>query len=369
VYQPGAAGDDIFLLSIGQESDERTPDGIVQSAIDSLNAGRHHYADVTGDERLREAIADYHQTLTGQQIMASDCIVYVGAQNALYSVAQVLLQPGDEVIVPDPYYTTYTNTLESSGANAVHVPLNESTRYTLTAASVIERMTENTRAVVLNSPNNPLGTCYPESVLKPIVEACVERQIWLIMDLVYADIVPRDALYLPHQLPGATDVLISIGSLSKSHRMTGWRLGWVAGPSQLVEHLGRLSMVLHYGLPPFIMDAAVHALQHAIDTPAKVRQQIDRRRNVLRTVLQGSATVPLIDSGHGMFVLLDISKLAITAREFAHQLLNQQQVSVLPCDGFGRSGANLVRIGLCVDDERLHTAGQRIQQFVDALSN
>lgn len=356
-----AAGHDVIVLSIGQEADETTPVAIVDAAIDSLRAGRHHYADVRGEPALREAIADYHKTLTGQTVAPSQCIVYAGAQNALYALTQVLLQPGDEVILSDPYYTTYPGTFSASGARLQRVPVDAD--YRLDPDAIVAAMSPETRLVVLNSPANPLGTCLSLADYQPILAACVARDIALVLDMVYADIVDRSRLELPHSLPGADTHLISVGSLSKSHRMTGWRVGWAIGPAALATHLGNLSLCMHYGLPTFIMDAAVTALRDASGTPRRIETLLSERRRIARTHLAALTSATLIDSGQGMFMLLDVAGLGMSAYDFASGLLDTCDVAVLPCDGFGRRAATLVRIGLCVDDARLDTACARIVDY------
>ena len=358
-----SAGEKITVLSIGQEVHELTPDTVVNAAIDSLKSGRHHYADVSGEQRLRSAIAAYHMRLTSQTVEASMVTVFAGAQNALFSLAQVLLEPGDEVILIAPYYTTYQATFGASGATIVTVEVNPDEHFRLDEHKLISAINGNTRVVVLNAPNNPLGSRYSKAQLASILEACVNNDIWLILDAVYLDIVSPESIDLPHVLPGAENNLITVGSLSKSHRMTGWRIGWAIGPEQLATHLRNLSVCMHYGLPPFIQDAATHAIERSAHTPETVRGVMDKRRRIALKQLQDPAPARLIDPGQGMFVLLDVQPLSTTAFDFAIALLDAENVSVLPCDGFGPGGRYLVRIGLCVDGDELSSACAAIKRF------
>ena len=358
------AGEEIVILSIGQEDDEVTPALIVDAAIDSLRAGRHHYSDISGTDELRSAIANYHTNLTDQAVSAEDCVVYAGAQNALFAVAQVLLQTGDEVILSEPFYTTYAATFCTSGATVVSVPVTRKNNYQLGVNDIRSALTDHTQAIVLNSPNNPMGTCYSLAEFEDIVALCIQRQLWLILDGVYLDIVDKHAVAYPHHIPGSREILITVGSLSKSHRMTGWRLGWAIGPPPLSSHLSQLSLCMHYGLPTFIMDAAVTALTEGLHVADIVRKQLFRRRRIALNALQQIEPAVLIDSGQGMFMVLDIADMRMSAREFALQLLEHHAVAVLPCDGFGKAGQSLVRIGLCVDDNKLHNACLQIVAFI-----
>jgi len=363
------AGEDIILLSIGQEADELTPVTIVDAAVQSLQNGDHHYTGVNGTPELRASIARYHTNLTGQKATADNCTSFVGAQNALFATAQVLLESGDEVIVSEPYYTTYAATFSASGANLVSVPVTKANNFQLNTDDISNAITDKTQAIVLNSPNNPMGTCYSAKEFATVVSLCVKNSIWLIVDAVYLDIVAVSPGDLPHLVPGADDVLVTVGSLSKSHRMTGWRIGWTVTPTEVAQHLTHLSMCMHYGLPPFIMKAARVAIEQSTQTPILVRDTLARRRKIAIPILETIRTATLHDSGQGMFILVDVSELGISAYTFSKRLLDDYNVAVLPCNGFGHAGTTLVRIGLCVDDDKLEGACWKIVECAAAFAD
>jgi len=362
-------GDAVTVLSIGQETDETTPDIVVESAVSSLRSGRHHYADVRGEEKLRAAVARYHQRLTGQSADADNVTIYNGAQNSLFAVAQILLQTGDEVILVAPFYTTYEATFGAPGPTVVPVRVEAADGYQLDENKLLAAITPKTQAIVLNAPNNPLGSRYTAKQLEKIVRACVDNDIWLVLDAVYIDTVDAESIDLPHRISGADKILITVGSLSKSHRMTGWRVGWVIGPHKVAEHLANLSVCMHYGLAPFIMDAAITALEQSAATPAQVRSVMQARRSLAVESLVNLEPARLLDAGQGMFVLLDVEPLGLDAYTFAMDLLSAEDVSVLPCDGFGPGGRYLVRIGLCIDGDSFSDACKRIAKFVQSYSN
>jgi arginine:pyruvate transaminase len=359
-----ARGEDITVLSIGQEVNEQTPSLVVDKAIVSLQNGRHHYADVRGDETLRNAIGSYHKRLTGQSVNTSQVTVFAGAQNALFALAQVLLEAGDEVILVAPYYTTYQATFGAPGPDVITVTVDAKDDYLLDTDKLLGAITDRTRVIVLNAPNNPLGSRYTHEQLQAIVDACRAQKIWLIMDVVYLDIVAPESIDLPHGIPGAEQILVTVGSLSKSHRMTGWRMGWAIGPAELSRHLANLSVCMHYGLAPFIMDAATTAIEQSQATPMLVHSVMQTRRKLALECLTDIEPAKLIDTGQGMFILIDVEALGPTAFNFAVALLDEEKVSVLPCDGFGPGGRFLVRIGLCVDGQALTDACQRIKAFI-----
>ncbi len=359
-------GEDVIMLSIGEESDETTPASIQKEAIASIQRGRHHYTQVVGEDHLRKAIAKRHQKRTGQQVSLENVCIFAGAQNALFSVCLCLLEEGDEVIVPELYYATYPATVTAGGATLVTIPTNAGMGFQPDPQSISKAVTPKTRAVLLNSPNNPTGAVYSPGTLTAILELCSAHEIWVISDEVYSEIAPEGFTPIT-SLPGRHEQTVTISSFSKSHRMTGWRCGWMVGPEKLTQHLTNLNMCMTYGLPPFIQDAAVTALENDRDTAKQVKIRLDSNRMILRNELEHMEGVKLFAQGGGMFAILDTRPLGLSSRKFCWRLLDQQGVSVLPCDGFGLSGRGLVRISLCESEATTREAVRRINSFVKSL--
>ena len=359
-------GEDIIILSVGEESDQNTPIAVQQAAIDSISSGRHHYTSVLGDERLRGIIAEKHRERTGQSVTADNVAVFSGAQNALFATSLCLLEHGDEVIVPEPYYATYPASVRLGGATMVSVPTDVGSGFTISIEGLESALTDRTRAVLLNSPNNPTGAVYSRRLLQAIVDLCRSREIWLVSDEVYAEIAPEDFVSIGG-LDGAGDICVTISSVSKSHRMTGWRCGWTIAPRTLNRHFYNLNMCMAYGLPPFIQDAAAHALETDSQTAHRVRERLSRNRQILAEELANLGTARLHTDGGGMFAVLDVRNLGVSSTEFAWGLLASQDVSLLPCDGFGSSGQGLVRISLCLNDDVMGTAARRIAAHIKQL--
>jgi len=359
-------GEDVIMLSIGEESDETTPASIRKEAIASIQRGRHHYTQVVGEDHLRKAIAKRHQKRTCQQISLENVCIFAGAQNALFSACLCLLEEGDEVIVPELYYATYPATVTAGGATMVTIPTNAEMGFQPDPQSILKAVTSKTQAVLLNSPNNPSGAVYSPETLIAILELCRAHEIWVISDEVYAEIAPEGFTPIA-SLPGSHEQTVTISSLSKSHRMTGWRCGWMVGPEKLTRHLTNLNMCMTYGLPPFIQDASVTALEKDRNTAKHVKTRLDSNRMILRDELEPLEGAKLFTQGGGMFAILDTRPLGLSSREFCWKLLDQQGVSVLPCDGFGLSGRGLVRISLCESESATKEAVRRIHSFVKFL--
>ena len=361
------AGKDIFLMSVGQESDSHSPPGVVDAAIRSIRSGRHHYTEVQGDRPLREEIARRHSEKCGRHVNPDCVVIFCGAQNALFATAQVLLQTGDEVILIEPYYTTYPATVTASGATLVSAALKPEDQFQLDAECVIKAITSRTKAILVNTPNNPTGAVYPEAPLQKLVDVCRERSIWFISDEVYMDVVDDPDLCRPFGLRGAEDVVISVSSISKTHRMTGWRIGWAIGPPELAVHYYNLNMCMSYGLPGFTQDAALHALKYEDEVVTDVTQQLAAQRQVVIAELSGVSGIDLYTGGGGMFVMMNIRNLGMSSMEFAAGLLDAENVSVQPLSGFGKSCEGLIRISAVLKEERLREACRRITRYVTSL--
>ncbi len=361
-----AAGENVIVLSVGQETSETSPALVVEAGIDSLRRGRHHYTDVQGELALREVIAERHSRTAGQPVGANRVSIFAGAQNALYAVAQCVVEGGDEVIAVEPYYTTYPATFTAGGASLVAVTTSAADGFQLDFDKIAAAATERTRAIVINSPNNPTGAVYARPTLIRLVEFCALRDIWLISDEVYATMVAPELMVSPGGLPGGDKVCITVSSVSKSHRMTGWRIGWVIAPETLTEHLYNLAMCMCYGQPMFTQDAAVVALREADALAGEIRAKLQKRAALLVPELRNLPGVGVFSAGGGMFMVLDISALRVDAAQFAQGFLDQHDVSLLPCHGFGEHSAHLLRISLCEPSGRLSAACDRLRTYIAA---
>ncbi|EJM69728.1 pyridoxal phosphate-dependent aminotransferase [Pseudomonas sp. GM55] len=352
-------GVDVLLLSIG-DPDFDTPQPIVRAAIDSLLAGDTHYPAVRGSQGLRDSIARRHRRNSGQAVDGEHVIVFPGAQCAVYSVAQCLLDPGDEVIVAEPMYVTYEGVFGACGAKVIPVPVRSQNGFRVDPADVAARITPRTRALLLNSPNNPSGASLPLAIWRELASLCVRHDLWLISDEVYSELLYDGEHISPASLPGMAERTATINSLSKSHAMSGWRVGWVIGPKPLCEHLVNLSLCMLFGIPDFIQNAAQLALDENLPEVALMREEYRRRRDLLCASLDHCPGLRTIRPDGGMFVMVDVRQTGLSAQQFAERLLEGYGVSVLAGEAFGPSAAGHIRIGLVVDRPQLADACRRI---------
>src|SRR4029077_2369301 len=294
-------------------------------------------------------------------------VVMAGAQCALFSAALCILDPGDEIIVPSPMYVTYEAAIGVTGATMSRVPLRAENRFRLKAEDVASAVNPRTRAVMVNSPHNPTGAVIQRSEWEALAEICRRHDLWLISDEVYGSLTFDLPHLSPAALPGMAERTVTVDSLSKSHAMTGWRLGWTIAPQELIGHMAHLALCMLYGSPGFVQDAGVVALEsdHA-EVPAMVtalRQRRDKLHRALAQVPNLSVDLPEA----GMFLMVDVSRTGLSANDFAFGLLDAQKVSVLPGAAFGPQGANYVRINLGAPDGELEEAGRRIAAYAERL--
>ncbi|WP_214511989.1 pyridoxal phosphate-dependent aminotransferase [Pseudomonas brassicacearum] len=352
-------GMDVLLLSVG-DPDFDTPPAIVEAAVASLRAGETHYSDSRGLHSLRASIARRHQQRSGQPVGAGHVTVLPGAQSAVYAVAQCLLDPGDEVIVAEPMYVTYEAVFGACGAKVVPVPVSPENAFRVQPADVARLITPRTRAMLLNSPNNPSGASLPLTTWQALAHLCIDHDLWLISDEVYSDLLYEGEHISPAGLPGMAERTVTINSLSKSHAMTGWRVGWAIGPETLAEHLANLSLCMLFGLPDFVQRGAQVALERELPEVARMREEYRQRRDLVCAILDDCPGLKPVRPDGGMFVMVDVRETGLAAQVFAERLLDGYGVSVLAGEAFGPSAAGHIRIGLVVGRGELIQACQRI---------
>lgn len=359
-------GDQVILLTVG-DTDFSSPPAVIETMLKSLTQGRTHYTEAAGTRELRKAVASRHAILSGQIVDPDQVIITIGAQNALFTTALCLLDPGDEAVVPEPMYSTYPGTIAAAGARAVTVSSSPGNQFHLSIDGIERAVNPKTRAIFLANPNNPTGAVYTLDELSAVADICKRHDLWLVSDEVYASIIYERQHVSVCSLPYMSERTVTIGSLSKSHAMTGWRLGWMIAPEPLASAASRLSGYSTYGIPTFIQDAAIVALESEPHATAGLKEAYERRRLIVcENLLEIPGISPQWPEG-GMFVMLDVSKTGLSAYAFAEALLKQKQVAILPADAFGPSTASYIRINLGAPDAVLKEATVRIADFARGL--
>ena len=361
--QAAAKGEDVIVLSVG-DPDFATPAPIVERAIDALRGGDTHYSAVSGRDPLRAAIASEHSRMSGVAVAPANVILTAGAQNGVFATSLCLLEAGDEVIVPEPMYLTYEACVRAAGATLVPVPVDPARAFHLDCDALERAVTSRTKAIFFATPCNPTGVVMPRADLERIARVACEHDLWVLSDEVYADLTFEREHVSIMSLPGMAERTVTLGSLSKSHAMAGWRVGWAIGPTQLIEHMGRLALAMLYGLPGFIQQAALTALQEKARIVDEMREIYRRRRDVVFEHLSRIPRLRCLLPEAGMFMMVDVSGTGLDTMDFTWRRFRAQGVSVLDASAFGETANGFVRLGFVVDEARLAEACKRIAAFV-----
>ncbi len=356
------AGDKIIMLSVG-DHDFDTPEGTVEACVEAVRAGYHHYTQLPGLPRLREGFAKLSQECTGVETSADEILVTIGGQGALYAAFQGILDPGSHAVIVSPYYATYPGTVRAAGGRYTEIETHAENGFEPRLEEIEAALEPDTRAILINSPNNPTGAIYSRSTMEQIAEICRQRDLWLLSDEVYWTIRAEVDHVSPRSLPGMKDRTLVINSLSKSHGMTGWRIGWLTGPAEMIAVMTNLNLVATYGIPDFVSRAAIAAVENGFGVK-EIAERYKSRRDAFLDAIHGMNGVIVRGSQGGMYVMLDIRAVEENSEKFAWDLLAAENVAVMPGASFGEAANGHIRISLCQEEEVLREAAQRIHKFV-----
>jgi arginine:pyruvate transaminase len=362
-----AAGRDIIFLTVG-DPDQAPPAPVIEATVAALRRHRTGYAPILGYPEVRGAVAARFARRTGKPCAADNVVIVPGTQAGLYCALQCLAGPGDEVIVPEPMYATYEAVGGASGARLVNIPLRPENGFHPDLDALARAVTPRTRMIWINSPHNPTGAVLDRAEIAAIAALCRQHDLWLLSDEVYEDLAFARAHVSPWSLPGMEERTVVVSSLSKSHAIPGFRMGWMIGPTSLTPHLFNLLLCTLYGGPPFIQDGGLVALTSDLPEVAALHEDYRRRAALMSGILAAAPNCRVAAPEGGMFVLLDIRASGLGSEEFAERLLEREGVAVLPADSFGPSAAGHLRISLTVGDDRLKEAGERIVRLARQLA-
>lgn len=362
-----AAGQQVTMLCIG-DHDVGTSSEIVEAMKHSMDSGHLGYTPLAGIPALRRAIADRVSSQSQVPAAAENVIVTAGGQGALFAAMTAALDPGQSCVVLDPFYPSFCVTVRAVSAEPILVPTRSEDGFQPDAAAIEAALTPATRAILINTPNNPTGAVYARDRLERLAELCVRRDLWLISDELYDSQVHDGAHLSPRDLPGMADRTFLIGSMSKGFAMTGARIGWLVAPAHSVARLTDLALATTYGLPGFIQDAAVHALSDYAAHEAEVAARYRRRRDVAVAALGNGAALRAIPPQGGMYLMLDVRATGLDGVGFARRLLEEEGIALMPGESFGAAGAGHVRIALTVPEEALADAVARMVALAARLS-
>ena len=351
-----ADGIPVTELTIG-EHDIGTAPEILDAMHVAAMGGHTGYAMVPGTHALRKTVAARIAARTGVPTTADNILITPGGQAALFAAHTAICDPGDTAVYIDPYYATYPGTIRGAGAVPKPIVTSPRTAFQPTAQELM-KATKGARSLLVNTPNNPTGVVYSTETLDAIATACITNDLWLISDEVYDTQVWEGRHISPRGLPGMAERTLVVGSMSKSHAMTGSRVGWVCGSTEAIEHLINLATHTTYGVAGFIQDAADFALNQGDAVEEEVAAPFRRRRSLTMRALEGQNVVRAVPAQGAMYVMLDLRATGMSGEDFADALLDAEHIAVMPGESFGQAAAGHVRVAMTIADE----------QYVDALN-
>ncbi len=362
-----AAGRPVIGFGAG-EPDFPTPDYIVEAAISAArNPASHRYTPAAGQPALREAIAAKTLRDSGLEVVAAQVLVSNGGKQAIYNACATLLDPGDEVLLPAPYWTTYPESIALAGGVPVIVPTDESTGYRTSPAQLDQYVTERTKVLMFVSPSNPTGAVYSPAEVEAIGQWAVERGLWVMTDEIYEHLVYGDAQFasMPALVPALTDRCVIVNGVAKTYAMTGWRVGWMVGPKDVITAAANLQSHATSNVCNVAQAAALAAVSGDLTAVQHMRAAFDRRRRLITGLLNEIPGVTCPEPEGAFYAypsVRDIVGRTIRGRtpassaELAALILDEVEVAVVPGEAFGTPGYLRMSYALADDDisEGLH---------------
>jgi arginine:pyruvate transaminase len=356
-----AAGRAVIELTLG-EHDIRTDPAILQAMHDAARGGHTGYASIPGILPLRRAAADRVARITGVPTGPDNILITAGGQAALFFAHHAACDDGARALYIDPFYATYPGTIRTVGAVPVAVRARADRGFQPLAAD-LAAAAPGAQSLLINTPNNPTGAVYTEETLGGIARVVRDHDLWLISDEVYDSQVWEGRHRSPRALPDMAGRTLVLGSLSKSHAMTGSRIGWVCGPVEVIDHLSAVATTTNYGLPGFIQDAGLFALGLGPAFETRIAEPFRRRRLIAARLLAGQNLIQAAPMQGAMYAMLDIRATGLTGTAFAERLLKDEAIAVMPGESFGSSAAGHVRVALTVADAEFEAAFARLLAF------
>ncbi|MEG4999520.1 pyridoxal phosphate-dependent aminotransferase [Microcoleus sp. B4-D4] len=361
-----AEGIDVCSLSTG-EPDFDTPEHIKAAAKQALDAGKTKYGPVAGEPQLKAAIARKLQSDNNLNYQPENIIVTNGGKHSLYNLMMALIEPGDEVIIPAPYWLSYPEMVKLASGKPVIVRTDASTGYKITPEQLSQAITPKTKLFVLNSPSNPTGMVYTRAEIQALAEVIVDRDILVVSDEIYEKIIYDGAQHVSIGSLGKEifdRTLISSG-FAKAYSMTGWRIGYLAGPVQLIKAASTIQGHSTSNVCTFAQYGAIAALESSQESVEKMRLAFADRRKVIFELLDAIPGISCIKPDGAFYMFVNISKTGMTSLEFSDAFLEQQQVAVIPGIAFGAD--DHIRLSYATDLDTIKKAVERLDKFVGSI--
>ena len=360
---------DAISLGVG-EPDFDTPWRIREEGIYTLEKGKTYYTSNSGLMDLRIEISRYLERRFGLNYDAEkEIIVTVGGSEGIDLAFRAMLNPGDEVIIPEPCYVSYVPCVTLADGVPVTINLKEENDFKLTKEQLLSAITPRTKILVLAFPNNPTGAVMTKEELEEIAEVVKEKDIFVVSDEIYAELSYGNTRHCSiASIDGMKERTIVINGFSKAHAMTGWRLGYACGPEVIIKQMLKIHQFAIMCAPTNSQYAAVEALRECDDAVEEMRNEYDRRRRFMLSKLRGMG-LKVFEPYGAFYIFPNIAEFGLTSDEFATRFLTEEKVAVVPGTAFGDCGEGFLRMSYASSLSNLKTAMERLQKFIDRLRN
>lgn len=357
--------ENVISLGVG-EPDFDTPWHIREEGIYSLEQGRTYYTSNAGLLPLRQEISRYLGERFDLPYTPEEILVTVGGSEAIDVAFRAMLDPGDEVIIPEPCFVSYLPCVKMAGGVPVVIPLEEKDQFKLTPQKLREAVTDKTKMVVLPFPNNPTGAVMTAQELQAVADIIKEKDLFVLSDEIYSELSYHGRHVSIASLPGMAERTVVVNGFSKSFAMTGWRLGYAAAPREIIRQMVKIHQYIIMSSPTTSQYAAIEALKNGMEDVGRMREAYNQRRRFLVKELNEMG-LPCFEPYGAFYVFPNISRFGMSSEEFARRLLQEQRVAVVPGDAFGKCGEGFLRISYAYSIESLKVALEKIQKFIDTL--
>ena len=361
-------GKKIIHFEIG-DPDFATPKNISDAAINAIKNENTHYVSSFGLTEFREKICEATQKSRGFRPDLDQVLITPGANIAIFYAISCIVNPGEEIIVPDPGFPTYYSTIKMCDAIPKRVPLLESNNFRMNPKDIENSITEKTRMIIINSPQNPTGSVMTEEEIKMTYEIAKKHQLFLYSDEIYARMIYKDSVFnSPSIFDKCQEHTIISNGFSKAFAMTGWRLGAVIGPSYIIEKMRLLLETTSSCVPPFIQKAGIEAIEGDQTLQKKMYEEYEIRRDLVVNGINSISGLSCVVPGGAFYVFVNIRKTGMTREEVCDYLLEDSGVAMLPGTSFGQFGEGFVRICYAVGQNDINDAIQRIKISINKLN-
>ena len=357
---------DVISLGVG-EPDFDTPWHVRDEGIYSLEKGRTFYTSNSGLKELREEISRYlGRRYQLQYDPIHEILVTVGGSEGIDLALRAMLNPGDEVLIPEPCYVSYLPCVVLADGVPVTIELKEENQFRLTKEEMLEKITDKTKILVLPFPNNPTGAVLRREDLEAIAEVVIEKDLFVLSDEIYSELTYGEDHVSIASLPGMWERTLTINGFSKSYAMTGWRLGYICGPQEIVAQMTKIHQFAIMCAPTTAQYAAVEALKNGDGDVAMMREAYNQRRRFLMHEFERMG-LKCFEPFGAFYVFPSIKEFGLSSDEFAMRLLEEEHVAVVPGTAFGECGEGFLRISYAYSIEALKAALARIERFIERL--